>query len=175
MSGFLIVLGGLAAVLFVFVRVFRARVQRRMEGVEMPAELAAARRSVAAREIPAVPAAAPRAAAGAPMAARAVQVAPHFMLIYDLVPDYAQRRGPLRDQHLALAWKAAEAGELVLGGALEEGAGQAFLLFRGSREAALRFAGADPYVKHGLVKVFHVRQWHTVVGPQAATPLRPKA
>jgi uncharacterized protein YciI len=173
MSGFLILVGGIAAVLFVFVRLFRARVQRRMQGVEMPAELVAARRNVETREVVAVAGAAPRPAVAAPSAARA-PAAPHFMLIYDLVPDYAQRRAPLREAHLALAWKAAEAGELVLGGALEEGAGQAFLLFRGSREAALRFAGVDPYVKHGLVKAFHVRQWHTVVGAQAATPLRPK-
>ena len=97
------------------------------------------------------------------------------MLIYELAPDYLQRRSQYRDEHLALAWKAAEAGELVLGGALEEPVEQAFLLFRGSREAALRFAAADPYVKHGLVRAFRVKQWHTVVGANAATPVRPKA
>jgi uncharacterized protein YciI len=99
---------------------------------------------------------------------------PHFMLIYDLAPDYLQRRAQYRDEHLALAWKAADAGEMVLGGALDEPAEQAFVLFRGSREVALRFAAADPYVKNGLVKSFRVRQWHTVVGAQASAPLRPK-
>jgi uncharacterized protein YciI len=173
MTGFLIILGTIVAVLYLFVRLFRARVQRRMEGVELPAELVAARHASEARGAPSAgrAAAAPRPAV---LAAPAPQAVPHFMLIYDLVPDYAQRRAPLREAHLALAWKAADAGELVLGGALEEGSGQAFLLFRGSREAALRFAGVDPYVKHGLVRAFHVRQWHTVVGAQASAPLRPK-
>ena len=173
MSGFLVVIGFLGAVLYVFVRLFRARVQRRMEGVEMPAELAGAQRAGASRVLPGSRAPALPAAVASP-AARPQVSPPHFLLIYDLAPDYLQRRAQFRDEHLALAWKAADAGELALGGALDEPAEQSFVLFRGSREAALRFAAADPYVKHGLVKAFRVRQWHTVVGAQATTPLRPK-
>src|SRR5689334_8788621 len=167
MSGLFFILFGLGAVLFVFARVFRARVRQRMERLELPAELVAAQRSAvrAAPGSPSRPAAVPAAPA---------QGAPHFMLIYDVAADYLQRRAQFRDEHLALAWKAADAGELVLGGALEEPTEQAFLLFRGTREAALRFAAADPYVKNGLVKAFRVKQWHTVAGAQAATPLRPK-
>ncbi len=155
--------------LYVFLRVLRTRVQRRMESLELPVELVAAQRAAgaAARTAP-LRGAAPAVAAPSP------QGAPHFLLIYDVAPDYLQRRGEFRDQHLALAWKAADAGELVLGGALEEPTEQAFLLFRGSRDAALRFAAADPYVKHGLVKAFRVKQWHTVAGAQASAPLRPK-
>ncbi len=171
MSGFLLLVGFIAAILFVFARLFRGRVQRRMEQVEMPPELMAALRAKAAQGGAARPAALP-ASAGAAPAAR--PQAPHFLLIYDLAPDYLQRRAQHRDAHLALAWKAADAGELLLGGALEEPTEQAFLLFRGSREAALRFAAADPYVKHGLVKTFKVKQWNTVAGPAAANPLRPK-
>lgn len=173
MSGLLVALGLVAAVLYVFVRVFRARVQRRMEGVEMPAELVAAQRAGAGR-VPPGARAAPLPVAVASAATRPQVSPPHFLLIYDLAPDYLQRRAQFRDEHLALAWKAAGAGEMVLGGALDEPVEQAFVLFRGSREAALRFAAADPYVKHGLVKAFRVRQWHTVVGAQASTPLRPK-
>ena len=42
----------------------------------------------------------------------------HFLLFYDTAPDYLERRGAFRGAHLALAWAAAERGELVLGGAL---------------------------------------------------------
>jgi uncharacterized protein YciI len=169
MTGFLLVLGFIAAILFVFVKMFRSRVARRMQGVELPAELANARQAAA----PATPAragvmAAPVAAAPKP------QGAPHFLLIYDLAPDYLQRRAQFREEHLTLAWKAVDGGELVLGGALEEPTEQAFLLFRGTRDAALRFAAADPYVKHGLVKAFRVKQWLTVAGTQAHAPLRPQ-
>lgn len=167
MSGLLLVIGLIAAVLFVFVRLFRSRVQRRLQGVELPPELLAARQAKAAQGVMVHP--------GAPAAAAAPRPQlPHFLLIYEVGPDFLQRRAQFRDEHLALAWKAADAGELVLAGALEEPTEQAFLLFRGSREAALRFAASDPYVKLGLVKGFKVKQWHTVAGPSAAAPLRPK-
>lgn len=167
MLSFLVFFGVLFAVLYAFLRVFRSRVQQRMERVEVPAEIIAAARSASAPR-PAL------AAAGAAVAAARPQGAPHFLLVYDVGPDFLQRRAAYRDEHLTLAWKAADAGELVLAGALEEPTEQAFLLFRGSRDAALRFAAADPYVKHGLVKAFRVRQWHTTVGAQAAAPLRPQ-
>lgn len=67
-----------------------------------------------------------------------------------------------------------EAGDLLLGGALEEPTEQAFLLFQGdSPEAARRFAEVDPYVLHGVVVRWRVRKWNTVVGEAAATPIRP--
>ena len=169
MTGFLLILGFIAAILFVFVRMFRSRVARRMQSVELPAELAAIRRSA-----PSAPHAPARGAA-VPAPLPKTQGAPHFLLIYDLAPDYLQRRAQFREEHLTLAWQAADAGELLLGGAVEEPTDQAFLLFRGAREAPLRFAAADPYVKHGLVKAFRVKQWHTVAGPQAHAPLRPRA
>jgi hypothetical protein len=171
MLSFLIFFGALFGVMYVFVRLFRSRVRSRMQSVELPEELMAAQRAVAARG----PATAARPAVATASPLPRMPGAPHFMLIYDVGPDFLQRRAAFRDEHLALAWRAVDAGELVLAGALEEAAEQAFLLFRGSREAALRFAAADPYVKQGLVKAFRVRQWHTTVGAQAAAPLRPSA
>lgn len=98
----------------------------------------------------------------------------HYLLIYDLSPDYLSRRGEFRQAHLARAWEAHERGELVLGGALADPADGAILLFQGdSAEAAERFAAADPYVTNGLVKAYRVRPWTTVVGEQASTPVRP--
>jgi uncharacterized protein len=179
MLSFLIFFGAIGTLLYVFVRVFRSRVQRRMDSLEMPAELVAAQH--AARATAALPGRTGVAPARAPAGVidkdlrppALAQGASHFMLVYDVGADFMQRRAEFRDEHLALAWKAAEAGELMLAGALEESAGQAFLLFRGTREAALRFAAADPYVKHGLVKGFRVRQWLTTVGAGAAQPTRP--
>ena len=99
----------------------------------------------------------------------------HFMLIYDVAPDYMERRAAFREEHLRLAWRAVEAGELLLGGALEEPTEQAFLLFQGdSPDAATRFAQADPYVLNGVVVRWRVKKWNTVVGPTASTPVRPK-
>jgi len=96
----------------------------------------------------------------------------HYLLFYDVVADYAERRVAHRAQHLALAREAVERGELVLGGALAKPADGAILLFRGSSpEAAERFAALDPYVKNGIVTKWRVREWTTVIGPQAEAPL----
>jgi uncharacterized protein YciI len=62
----------------------------------------------------------------------------------------------------------------VLASALADPADTAVLLFTGeSPEAAERFATADPYVIHGLVKRWRVRPWTTVVGTEASQPVRP--
>jgi uncharacterized protein YciI len=98
----------------------------------------------------------------------------HFLLMYDLAPDYLERRGQFRDEHLKLAWDAQARGELVLAGALADPADHAVLLFQcESAETVQHFAATDPYVTHGLVRAFHVRQWNTVVGDAALTPVRP--
>lgn len=96
----------------------------------------------------------------------------HYLMFYDLSPDYLQRRGEYRDEHLALARAAVARGELVLGGALADPTDHAVLLFKAdSPGVAEAFALADPYVKEGLVKQWRVRPWTTVVGALAEHPL----
>lgn len=98
----------------------------------------------------------------------------HYLLMYELGDDYLARRGQYRDAHLALAWQAQERGEIVVAGALSDPFDMAVLMFQGdSPEVAEKFARADPYVIHGLVTGYRVRQWNTVVGDNAATPVRP--
>ena len=97
----------------------------------------------------------------------------HFLLFYHFGSDYLERRPPYRGEHLRLAWEAQQRGELILAGALADPPDGAVLLFRGQDGAAARaFAENDPYVKAGLVTHWSVRNWTTVVGDAAATPLR---
>src|SRR5262245_9087774 len=97
----------------------------------------------------------------------------HYLLFYDVAPDYLRRRGEFRAEHLALGWQACARGELILAGALADPVDGAVLLFQGnSPEVAERFASADPYVRHGLVTRWRVRPWTTVVGESAASPVR---
>jgi uncharacterized protein len=97
----------------------------------------------------------------------------HFLLFYEFVPDYMERRPAFRAQHLAAAWKAVERGEVVLAGAFADPADGGMLLFQcESPEVPERFAKADPYVANGLVKRWYVRKWTTVVGEDAATPIK---
>jgi uncharacterized protein YciI len=98
----------------------------------------------------------------------------HYLLIYDLADDYLARRAEFRGLHLKLAWAAHERGELVLAGALSEPPDRAILMFKGETpRAAQDFARVDPYVTGGLIKSWTVRPWLTVVGAEAANPLKP--
>ena len=75
----------------------------------------------------------------------------HYLLLYDVVPDYVDRRAALADP---------------VDGAV--------LLFSCDSPApAEAFAAADPYVRNGLVTTWRVRAWKTVVGATAATPVTP--
>jgi len=99
----------------------------------------------------------------------------HYLLFYELVDDYLERRAEFRNRHLAMAWESSDRGELVLAGALANPADQAVLLFRGDSPAlAENFAKADPYVLNGLVKRWYVREWTTVVGENPSVPAWPQ-
>ena len=64
------------------------------------------------------------------------------------------------------------ASELILAGALADPVDGAALLFAGnSADIAASFARDDPYVVNGLVTRWRVREWTTVVGEGAATPV----
>jgi uncharacterized protein YciI len=96
----------------------------------------------------------------------------HFLLIYDVVDDYVDRRGPFRAEHLSLVQQAHGRGELVMAGALADPADGAVLIFRGPSPAhAESFAQSDPYVRNGLVKKWRVRAWNTVLGDGATLPV----
>jgi uncharacterized protein YciI len=98
----------------------------------------------------------------------------HYLLFYEVAPDYLERRGQFRDAHLALAWEAHARGELILGGALADPVDGAVLIFAGESPAVVeRFVAADPYVHNGLITSWRVRPWTTVVGDGAANPVRP--
>ena len=92
----------------------------------------------------------------------------HYVLFYEVVEQYAERRAPFRVEHLAHARKAVADGALVLGGAFANPIDGTMLLFKGSSPAvAEEFAKNDPYVINGLVTKWRVREWTTVVGDLA--------
>jgi uncharacterized protein YciI len=99
----------------------------------------------------------------------------HYLLFYEVVDDYVERRAAFRDAHLTKAWAAAEGGTLIMGGALVNPVDGAVLLFKGeSPDVAESFATQDPYVVSGLVRRWYVREWATVAGEASATPVRPR-
>ena len=96
----------------------------------------------------------------------------HYVLFYDYVPDYLERRGALRDSHVDKIKGAIERDELFIGGAFADPADGAMIVFSAdTAEVAKEFARTDPYVLEGLVTKWWVREWTTVVGKDAAQPL----
>lgn len=90
---------------------------------------------------------------------------PYFALSYHVVPDYLERRGQFRDDHLALARAAHDRGELVLGGAYADPVDGALLVWRCDDRAPIEaFVAADPYVRTGLVTTWTIRPWTVVIG-----------
>lgn len=89
----------------------------------------------------------------------------YYLLEYETEPDYMERRGAYRKEHLALAQNALQAGSLVMAGALADPPDRALLVFKAdTAEVAVHFAQNDPYVQNGLIKRWSVREWNVVVG-----------
>ncbi len=96
----------------------------------------------------------------------------YFILFYEVVEDYLERRREFRSEHLALAQAATERGELRLAGAYADPVDGAALVFRGEDESPARaFAEADPYVRNGLVESWHIREWSVVTGADHEGPV----
>ena len=91
---------------------------------------------------------------------------PYFVLFYDTVDNFVERRQPHRQAHLALIDGAYAQGRLVLAGALKPSG--ALLVFRASDESEVtRFVRSDPYVSNGLVTRWRIQEWSVVVGEHA--------
>jgi uncharacterized protein len=89
----------------------------------------------------------------------------YYILFYKTVENYIERRIPFRNEHLKLARKAQQQGNLIFAGALADPPDGAILIFKGDDpEKANAFAQHDPYVKNGLITEWHVRPWSVVIG-----------
>ena len=99
----------------------------------------------------------------------------HAVLEYTYEDNYLETREKYRADHLRAGWEAVERGELLLGGAAGEGPFKGLLIFTGDNalDAAKAFAAADPYVINGVVTSWTASPWTTVLGNDAATPVRP--
>ncbi len=89
----------------------------------------------------------------------------YYILFYETVADYVERRAAFREEHLNLAQQYHEEGKLVLAGAYADPPNGAALIFKGeSPSLAEEFALQDPYVQNGLIKKWSIRSWTVVIG-----------
>ena len=87
----------------------------------------------------------------------------HHLLIYDYVEDVLERRGPYREEHLALLRRAKEEGLVAAAGALGDPPTGAAIVVCGGAGRAEALAAADPYVRAGIVRSWGVVPWNVVV------------
>jgi uncharacterized protein YciI len=93
----------------------------------------------------------------------------YYLLLYDGGDDYATRRMPHREAHLALVRAAHARGEILYGGGVGDPPRGALIVFRGESPAlAEQFARQDPYVVNGVVTSWRVLPWNVVVGGAAS-------
>lgn len=89
----------------------------------------------------------------------------YYMLLYDYVDDYLERRDAYRAAHLAEANQALQSGELKIAGAFADRPYSAALVFDVDDVAVIdRFIEEDPYVQNGLVTNWTIRPWNVVIG-----------
>jgi len=88
-----------------------------------------------------------------------------FVLSYDFVGNFVERRAPFREAHLTLLRDAHARGMLLSSGPLGDPPDGALLICRAESAGVVEdLARADPYVRDGLVTAWRVRPWTIVIG-----------
>ena len=87
----------------------------------------------------------------------------HYVLIYDVVDGFIEKRQPYRPEHLEHVSKAYQDSAMIMGGALADPPDKVMMVFKcPEADVVEEFAKTDPYVTNGLVKEWRVRRWNTV-------------
>ena len=90
-----------------------------------------------------------------------------FLLKYDYIPEVLEKRGPYREEHIALANKFVEEGTCLSGGPVADVGKEvpkgALFVFSDA-ESAQEYANGDPYVTNGIVTEYSIEEWNVVVG-----------
>lgn len=98
-----------------------------------------------------------------PRAVRGMHIAMKYVVAYESAPDFRSKVPIHIEAHRAL-WKRFQGDGtlLMIGPFTDEPAGGAMGIFT-TREAAEAFVAADPFVQHGLVARFTIREWNEVL------------
>jgi uncharacterized protein YciI len=83
------------------------------------------------------------------------------VLVYEYVPDMAERRGPHREAHLARIGEWFGDGRIMIAGATGDPPSGALIVFAEGADPE-EFAAGDPYVQAGLVTARRVEPYAVV-------------
>ena len=93
---------------------------------------------------------------------------PFYTLSYRLAEDYLTKREPVRSLHFDHITPYHAAGKLIYGGAFDDPAEGALLIFKVEDKAEVEdFAQRDPYILNGVVTDYHIRLWNVAIGHES--------
>ena len=88
----------------------------------------------------------------------------HTLLLYEYVDDIIERRGPYRDEPIALLRQLKDAGTILMAGAVGDPVSGAAIVFNPCDPAEVgEYVLRDPYVVNGLVTTWKALPWTVVV------------
>lgn len=88
----------------------------------------------------------------------------YYILTYETVDNYVEKRQAFREEHLSLLTTELQAKHVVLGGALEDPADKAIIIWKvDDKKTIQNFVDKDPYVQNGLVSKYEIRPWNVVI------------
>ncbi|HLK39667.1 MAG TPA: YciI family protein [Polyangiaceae bacterium] len=87
-----------------------------------------------------------------------------YVLLYESAEDFRAKVPQHVEAHRALWKQFRDEGQLLLIGPFTDEPAGAMGVF-GTREAAERFAKADPFVAHGVVARWTIREWNEALAP----------
>ncbi len=86
-----------------------------------------------------------------------------YALLYEAAPDFLSKVPAHVEAHRAMWARYRATGTLLLIGPFLDPPGGALAVFT-TRDAAEAFAAEDPFVRHGVVARWTVREWQEVLG-----------
>mmetsp|Transcript_13796 Transcript_13796/g.25861 ORF Transcript_13796/g.25861 Transcript_13796/m.25861 type:complete len:114 (+) Transcript_13796:89-430(+) len=93
-----------------------------------------------------------------------ISISKCLLLQYEYVEGILEKRAPHRAGHIALWKRLADAGQVLLGGALDPPEAAVIALKGISRDEVEAVVKTDPYVLNGLVPSYKIKDWNVVLG-----------
>jgi len=88
----------------------------------------------------------------------------YYILFYHTIDDYVEKRKPYRGEHIKLLKIELQKKHVILGGALNDPADQAVIIWQVNDKKIIEdFVASDPYVKNGLISKYEIRSWNVVI------------
>jgi len=88
----------------------------------------------------------------------------YYLLFYYTHDNYIENRKPHRQYHFDHIKKYMESGDLIMGGAIEDGTEVVIIFKSDTIDTIEDFVKNDPYVINGLIRQWLIKPWNMVTG-----------